>query len=190
MMRRISMAVLGAVCLLAASTMAAAAAPAVVIATVNVHGKPRVKSPVIGTLRRGVTVNAHSCRRGWCRVGRGWVVRRYLRFKGYGYYDNYYDYWDYAYPYPNLWAPNIYWYGGGYYGRHYYRGHGHYHGRPPHGGSSPRPGPGPRGGGPRSMAGHGTGPHMGHGGGHMGGGGGHMGGGGHGGGGHGGGGHR
>jgi hypothetical protein len=32
-------------------------------------------------------------------------------------YGNYYDYYAYAYPYENLQAPNVYWYGGGFYGR-------------------------------------------------------------------------
>ena len=104
---------LAAASALALSASAAAAAPAVTEAPVNLHAGPSIRSPVVGAVPGGATVDVRGCVRSWCRVRfageTGFVPRRYLALAGapavvaaapgYAYDEPYYDYYDYGYDY-------------------------------------------------------------------------------------------
>ena len=95
------------------SAAAAAAAPAVTEAPLNLHARASARSVVIGTVPGGATVDVRGCIRSWCRVrfGReiGFAPRRLLALAGgppvvaaapgYVYDEPYYDYYDYGYDY-------------------------------------------------------------------------------------------
>lgn len=63
---------------LLASTLAAAAFPAVVTTDLNIRSGPGTRYAVIGSLQAGTTVNVGACSSGWCRVGGGFASARYL----------------------------------------------------------------------------------------------------------------
>ena len=94
------------------SAGAAAAAPAVAEAPINLHARPTVGSPVVGAVPAGATVDVRGCTHSWCRVvfgGEfGFAARRLLALAGgpavvaapgYVYDEPYYDSYDYGYDY-------------------------------------------------------------------------------------------
>lgn len=92
----------------------AAAAPAMLSASVNVRTGPGVSFGRIATFPAGMQVDAGPCRSGWCQVrnGRyfGWVSARYVRFGAYAGRPVYP-----ARPGPNViieedWGPDFGWY--------------------------------------------------------------------------------
>jgi hypothetical protein len=66
-----------------ATTVAAAAAPAIATGSVNVRTGPGTGYPRIDTLHRGEQVDVQYCRGSWCYVQKrgpdGWVSANYLR---------------------------------------------------------------------------------------------------------------
>ena len=103
---------LGAAAVLLLSAGAAAAAPAVSRADLNVRSGPGTEYGVVGVIQAGETVDVGGCKAAWCQVafegGTGYANRSYLQMAGapsagvvvqapvYDPYD--YDY-DYGYSY-------------------------------------------------------------------------------------------
>ncbi len=117
-----------------ATTVAAAAAPAIATGNVNVRSGPGTGYGVVDALRRGERVDIQYCRGSWCFVQKrgpdGWVSANYLSSGG-GWDDDYYDptpsrppQWTPRPPRPPHWNPNP--------------------GRPPHWNPGPPPRPYPQ----------------------------------------------
>jgi len=107
------------VSLVALSTGAALAAPAIVESGLNLRSGPGTEYAVITTLPAGTTVNASDCAGGWCRVSyngeEGYASRAYLGIETaaeqpypsygyYGYYEPGYGYYNPDYGYYNPFA--------------------------------------------------------------------------------------
>lgn len=120
-----------------ATTVAAAAAPAIATGNVNVRSGPGTGYGVVDALRRGERVDIQYCRGSWCFVQKrgpdGWVSANYLSSGGGGggWDDDYYDptpsrppQWNPRPPRPPHWNPNP--------------------GRPPHWNPGPPPRPYPQ----------------------------------------------
>ena len=120
---------LAAASALVLSTGAVVAAPAVTETPLNLHAGPSARSPVIGTVPAGSTVDIQSCVRSWCGVRfageRGFAPRRHLALAGgpavvaaapgYVYEDGpYYGYGDYDDGY--AYGPSVGFYAGTGYG--------------------------------------------------------------------------
>jgi len=98
---------------------AANAANAVAKRPASIHATPNTNAKVLGLIGVSQVVDAKTCKKGWCRVGRGYVQSSYLRFmpvpKGY----------DYNVPLalpPYGYTPGFWGYGG----RRYYDRYGNY----------------------------------------------------------------
>ena len=67
----------------------ASAATAVAKRPASIHATPNTNAKVLGLIGVSQVVNAKSCKKGWCRVGKGYVQTSYLRFikvpEGYDY---------------------------------------------------------------------------------------------------------
>ncbi|WP_372928317.1 hypothetical protein [Methyloceanibacter sp.] len=102
---------------------AANAANAVAKRPASIHAAPNSGAKVLGLIGVSQVVDAKTCKKGWCRVGKGYVRTSYLRFvpvrKGY---ENDYDYnVPLALP-PYGYTPGFWGYGG----RRYYDRNGNY----------------------------------------------------------------
>lgn len=102
---------------------AAIAATAAAKRPASIYAAPSTNAKVLGLIGISQVVEATACKKGWCRVGAGYVRTSYLRFfqerKGY---KNAYDY-NAPLPPPNYGYTPGFW---GYGGRRYYDRAGNY----------------------------------------------------------------
>ena len=101
----------------------ATAATAAAKRPTSIHATPNSKAKVLGLIGIAQVVDAKACKKGWCRVGAGYVKTSHLRFfherKGLKDADNY----NAPLPLPNYGYTPGFW---GYGGRRYYDRFGNY----------------------------------------------------------------